>query len=213
MDTTVKDIAPATIDSLSDTAAYEWNFFPGDAIRIIVTPDTGFPNGIYPVEADGFVDLPMIGPLSVKTMSRTDFEKKVKDAYIPLLRFSNVQVRRVMSICFQGGFHRPGVYWITPGSTLWYALSLAGGTEREDGFKKIKWERDGKIMDQKISDLLRDSQPIFKLGFRSGDVIRVINRPRRTGWEVFTHDILPILSITVSTAVSALTLYEWSENR
>jgi hypothetical protein len=28
MDTTVKDIAPATIDSLSDTAAYEWNFFP-----------------------------------------------------------------------------------------------------------------------------------------------------------------------------------------
>ena len=200
-------------DSADDPDAYEWTFLPGDAIRIIVTPDTGFPNGVYPVEADGNVDLPMIGPLSVRSTSRTDFEKRVKDAYIPLLRFSSVQVRRVMSIGFQGGFHRPGVYWITPGATLWYALSLSGGTVREDGLKKIRWERDGKKLDQKIAELLKDPQPIYKLGLRSGDIIRVINRPKKTGWDVFRQDVLPILSFGLSSAVTAITLYEWSQKR
>jgi protein involved in polysaccharide export with SLBB domain len=215
MDTTVSNVTPAvtSVDSPNDTAAYEWNFLPGDAIRIIVTPDTGFPNGIYPVEADGFVDLPMIGPLSVKTMSRTEFEQKVKEAYIPLLRFSSVQIRRVMSIGFQGGFRRPGVYWVTPGSTLWYALSLAGGTVREDGLKKIRWERDGKRMEQKVPELLKDPQAIFKLGLRSGDIFRVINRPKKTGWEIFRQDVLPLLSIGLSSAVTAITLYEWSQKR
>lgn len=215
MDTTAKNVTSTvtTVDSSEGPAAYEWNFLPGDAIRIIATPDTGFPNGVYPVEADGFVDLPMIGPLSVKTMSRTEFEQKVKEAYIPLLRFSSVQIRRVMSISFQGGFRRPGVYWIAPGATLWYALSLSGGTEREDGLKKIIWERNGKKMDQKVSELLKDSQPVYKLGFRSGDVIRVVDRPKKTGWDVFRQDVLPILSITISAAVSTITLYEWSQRR
>lgn len=213
MDTTAKNVTSTvtTVDSSEGPAAYEWNFLPGDAIRIIVTPDTGFPNGVYPVEADGFVDLPMIGPLSVKTVNRADFEKKVKDAYIPILRFSSVQVRRVMSIGFQGGFQRPGVYWVTPGSTLWRTISMTGGTIREDGLKKIKWERDGKRMDQKVIELLKNPQPIYKLGFRSGDIIRVIHRPKKTGWEIFRQDVLPLISIGLSSAVTAITLYEWSQ--
>ncbi len=213
VDSTTKDTTPAAApnNSAEDPFAYEWNFLPGDAIRITVDPDTGFPNGVYPVEADGFVDLPMIGPLSVKTVNRADFEKKVKDAYIPILRFSSVQVRRVMSIGFQGGFQRPGVYWVTPGSTLWRTISMTGGTIREDGLKKIKWERDGKRMDQKVIELLKNPQPIYKLGFRSGDIIRVIHRPKKTGWEIFRQDVLPLISIGLSSAVTAITLYEWSQ--
>ncbi|NLG17596.1 MAG: hypothetical protein GX556_09735 [Fibrobacter sp.] len=219
MDTTANNVTPtvtsavASVDSSNDTAAYEWNFLPGDAIRITVTPDTGFPNGVYPVEADGFVDLPMIGPLSVKTMNRTEFEQKVKEAYIPILRFSSVQVRRVMSIGFQGGFRRPGVFWVTPGSTLWYALSLTGGTEREDGLKKIKWERNGKRIEQKVPELLKDPQPIYKLGLRSGDIFRVIKRQKKTGWDVFRQDVLPLISFGLSSAITAITLYEWSQKR
>jgi len=215
MDTTSKNDTPvsATVDSSENPAVYEWNFLPGDAIRIIVTPDTGFPNGVYPVEADGFVDLPMIGPLSVKAMNRVEFEQKVKEAYIPILRFSSIQIRRVMSIGFQGGFRRPGVYWVTPGATLWYALSLAGGTEREVGLKKIKWERNGNRMEKKVSALLEVPQPIYKLGLRSGDIFRVINRPKKTGWDVFRQDILPIISFGLSSAVTAITLYEWSQKR
>lgn len=198
-------------DSVKGSALNDWHFLPGDAIRINVMPDTGFPNGIYPVDGDGYVDLPMVGPLQVTSMSKSDFEEKVKKVYIPLLRYSSVQVRRVISISFQGGFNRPGVYWMSPAATLWYSLSLTGGTAREDGMKRIKWERDGKIMEQKVTELLKVPKPIAELGFKSGDVIRVLNRPKKTGWDVFRQDVLPLISFGLSSAVTAITLYEWSK--
>jgi len=205
---------PAPVkDSVASSALNDWHFIPGDAIKISVIPDTGFPNGIYPVDGEGFVDLPMIGPLQVTAMSKTAFEERVNKTYIPLLRFSSVRVRRVISIGFQGGFQKPGVYWISPGATLWYALSMTGGTVREDGIKRMKWERSGKKMDQKLSELLQTPKPISELGFKSGDVIRVINRPQRTGWDIFRQEVLPLLSIGLSTAVTGISIYEWNKNR
>lgn len=191
----------------------DWSFKCGDGIRIIAIPDTGFPNGIYPVDGDGYVDLPMIGPLQVTTMSRSSCEKIVRETYIPLVRFSSIQVRRVISISFQGGFQNPGIYWLSPGATLWYALSLSGGTIREDGLKRIIWERDGEIMEQRIIELLKQQKTISELGFKSGDVIRVLARPKRNGWEIFRQDVVPLLSFGISGIVSAITLYEVYQRR
>jgi protein involved in polysaccharide export with SLBB domain len=190
-----------------------WDFHTGDAIRITATPDTGFPNGIYPVDGDGFVDLPIIGPLNVKSMDKASFEKAVGDHYIPLLRYSSIQVRRMISISFQGGFRNPGVYWISPGATLWYALSLAGGPVREDGLKRIKWERGGTTFKQKIPDLIEMPETISELGFKSGDVIRVLIRPKRTGWEVFRQEIIPIIGLGSSSAIAAFYIHQWSKGR
>lgn len=203
--------APQLKTETTESILHDWHFVPGDAIMITTTPDTGFPNGIYPVYGDGFVDLPMIGPLQVTKMSRAEFEEKVKEVYIPLLRYSSILVRRVISISFQGGFQRPGVYWVSPGATLWYALSLCGSTIREDGLRKIKWERNGELMEQRVIDLLNTPKPMSELGIRSGDVMRVINRQKRTGWDVFRQDVLPLISFGLSTAVTAITLYEWSQ--
>jgi len=197
----------------NDACIIDWNFKPGDGIKISVIPDSGFPNGIFAVDGQGYVDLPMIGPIQVTSMDRNKFQEIVTDTYIPLLRFSSIQVRRVISLSFQGGFQRPGVYWISPGATLWYALSLTGGVVREDGLRKIKWERNGEVMEIKGADLLKNPIPVMELGFQSGDVIRVINRPNRTGWEVFRQEILPIVSLGVSSAVSAITVYEWMQRR
>ena len=215
-DTTVqKSVTPVSEKSAPTVPSIinDWRFNPGDAIRITVTPDTGFPNGIYPVDGEGYVDLPMIGPLQVTSMSKVQFEEKLADAYIPLLRFSSIQVRRVISISFQGGFQRPGVYWVQPGATLWYALSLTGGIIREDGLKRVKWERNGKVMEQRGAELFSSPKPLIELGFQSGDVVRVINRAKRTGWDVFRQEILPMISFGLSTAITAITLYEWSQKR
>ena len=203
--------SPEVAKSIQKSFLTDWNFHSGDAVRITVTPDTGFPNGIYPVDGDGYVDLPMIGPLQVTSMSKAEFEQKISEKFIPLLRFSSIQVRRVMSISFQGGFQRPGVYWLSPGATLWYALSLTGGTVREDGLNRIKWERGGERMGEKVTDLLGKPEPIAELGFQSGDVLRVLNRPKKTGWDVFRQDVLPLISFGLSTAITAITLYEWSQ--
>ncbi|HEX2955669.1 MAG TPA: hypothetical protein VHO70_02485, partial [Chitinispirillaceae bacterium] len=68
-----------------------------------------------------------------------------------------------------------------------------------------------KRMDQKVTDLLKVPEPVAKLGFRSGDVIRVLNRPKKTGWDVFRQDVLPLVTFALSSAVTAITLYEWSQ--
>ncbi len=190
----------------------DWHFMNGDAIKITVIPDT-FPNGIYPIDGDGYVDLPLIGPLQVTKMNKSEFEQKLIETYVPLLRFSSIQVRRVISIGFQGGFNNPGVYWVSPGATLWYALSLAGGTVREDGIQKIKLERDGIIIEEKVSELLKITKPIAVLGIRSGDVLRVLDRPKRTGWDVFRQDVLPILSFGLSSTLAAVSIYEWRKDK
>jgi protein involved in polysaccharide export with SLBB domain len=190
-----------------------WQFQNGDAIRIIAIPDTGFPNGIYPVDGEGYVDLPMIGPLQVTSMSKSECEKRLREVYIPLLRYSSIQLRRVISISFQGGFQSPGVYWVSPGATLWYTISLTGGTIREDGMRRIEWERDGKIMEQKVTELLKNPKPIAELGLKSGDVIRVLARPKRNGWDVIRQDVLPLMSIALSSAVASISFYQWSQRR
>ncbi|NLE02786.1 MAG: hypothetical protein GX640_23210 [Fibrobacter sp.] len=206
--------APVAVKESKGTSVLDdWNFHPGDAIRISVTPDTGFPNGIYPVDGDGFVDLPMIGPVQVTKVDKSTFEKKVDSAYIPLLRYSSVQVRRVMSIGFQGGFLRPGVYWVSPGATLWQALSMSGGTVRSDGVKRLKWERSGKKIEQDLPSMLQEKKSITELGFKSGDIIRVVNRPEKTGWDVFKQEVLPLITLGLSSAMTAITLYDWYRGR
>lgn len=191
----------------------DWNFRPGDAVKISVVPDTGFPNGIYPVDGQGYVDLPMIGPLRVTRMSKEDFEKKVGDSYANLLRFSSIQVRRLISIGFQGGFEHPGTYWFSPGATLWYAISTTGGPVREDGYKRIKWERSGTTINSNMAEIVMSQEPLAEIGLQSGDIIRTIIRPKRTGWDVFKQDVLPLVSLGLSTAVSSLTVYELYKRR
>jgi protein involved in polysaccharide export with SLBB domain len=186
----------------------DWDFRPGDALKINVLPDTGFPNGLYPVDGQGYVDLPIVGPIQVTSISKADFQKKITDSYINLLRFSNIQVRRVISIGFQGGFQRPGLYWVSPGATLWYTISMSGGPVREDGFKRIKWERSGKIINRHLANMIESQKPVEELGFRSGDVLRSVVRPQRTGWDVFRQDVLPLLSLAVTSSVTALSVYQ-----
>ncbi|NLG17868.1 MAG: hypothetical protein GX556_11095 [Fibrobacter sp.] len=209
--TTSAPSVPQISESSQGSFLTDWNFRPGDAIIITVTPDTGFPNGIYPVDGQGYVDLPMIGPLQVTKMGRASFEKKIGETWIPLLRFSSIQARRVISLTFQGGFNRPGTYWVSPGATLWRALSQTGGTVREDGIEKIKWKRGAQKMTPEFTELLTQTKPIAELGFQSGDILEVINRPKRTGWDIFKQDILPVVSFGLSSAVTAITLYEWSQ--
>ncbi|MDO5575441.1 MAG: hypothetical protein Q4F84_00055 [Fibrobacter sp.] len=213
---------PVATDSSSDTTTeklaqpaqtgnvyvLDWNFRPGDGVRVNLMPDTGFPNEIFVVDAQGYVDIPMIGPVQVTTVGREEFQKMVYDAYIPLLRYSSVMVRRVISLSFQGGFRRPGVYWVSPGATLWYAMSMTGGVIRQDGLKRIKWEKKGQLMELRGIKLLENPAPIEEMGFQTGDVIRVITRQDRTGWEVFRQEILPLVTFGISTALSAYTLYK-----
>jgi len=189
-------------------AAHPLPFQAGDALEIRTYPDTtAFPRGFYPIDGEGFVDFPIIGYVKVTTLSADALTKMLAEKYVDYMRYPTMSVRPVMRITFQGGFMRPGLYWINPNATLWEALQMTGGTQRMDGCQKIKWERSGKVVSDKLIVTLEDGKSLYQIGFKSGDQITVLQQPYRTKWEMFRGDVIPLISTSLSLVISALTLY------
>jgi protein involved in polysaccharide export with SLBB domain len=186
-----------------ENCATNWNFQPGDAIRISAVPDTGFPNGIYQIHTNGYVDLPMLGTVKVVPSQRDSFQSFVKQGYVQFIRDPHIQVERVIRVSILGGFIKPGLYWISPETTLWNAIYMAGGTTREDGIKKMRWERDGKIMKRKLITDFESGKTLEEMGFNSGDQISVTARTKRSTWEIIVQGVIPIASFVLAIATTA----------
>jgi protein involved in polysaccharide export with SLBB domain len=176
-------------------------FRTGDAVRVIVYPDSmGFPGGTYPIDSHGFVDLPIIGYLKVIDMSPHQIEQLLTEKYSAYLPRPNIAVRPAYRISLLGGFLRPGLYWVNPRESLWDAVEKAGGTQREDGIRKIKWERDTKIIKKTIIPEFQSGASLYSIGFKSGDQLRVTARPRQQFMESIQTNILPFFTIMLTTA-------------
>ena len=183
-------------------------FVPGDALLVSTWPDSaGFPRGFYPIDGDGYVDFPIVGYLKVTDKSPEALSKILSEKYVDFMRYPHMSIRPMLRVSLSGGFYRPGLYWINPHASLWDAVRTAGGTQRLDGFKKMKWERDGGVVKENLVPLLQEGKSLYQIGFKSGDQITVLQQPLRTGWEVFRTDVLPMISFSISTAISVFTLY------
>jgi protein involved in polysaccharide export with SLBB domain len=180
-----------------------WNFQPGDALRISAAPDTGFPNGIYQIHTNGYVDLPMLGTVKVVPSQRDSIELFVKQGYVNFIRDPHIQVDRVIRVSLLGGFIKPGLYWISPETTLWNAVYMAGGPMREDGIKKMRWERNGKIVKKKLITDFESGKTLEEMGFNSGDQISVTARTKRSTWEIVIQDVIPIASFVMAIVTTA----------
>lgn len=198
----------AASSSAIDAAVRPLPFRPGDALLITTYPDSaGFPSGFYPIDGEGYADFPIIGYVKVTGMSADELAKLLADKYVDFMRYPHMSIRPLIRVALNGGFYRPGLYWLNPHSTLWQTVQIAGGTQRMDGFKMLKWERDRKVLNNDLVHLLQEGKSLYQIGFRTGDQITVIQQPQRTGWEIFRSDVLPVLSFTISTAVSVVSLY------
>jgi protein involved in polysaccharide export with SLBB domain len=183
-------------------------FKPGDALQIITYPDSNaFPKGLYSIDGEGFVDFPIIGYVKVIDMSAEALSKLLSEKYVDFMRYPYMKIRPLIRVSLTGGFLRPGLYWIDPHTSLWEAVQVAGGTQRGDGFKKLKWERSRVVVNKDLVPLLQEGKSLYQIGLQTGDQVTIIQRPQQSGWDVFRTDILPILSIIISTGVSAFTVY------
>jgi protein involved in polysaccharide export with SLBB domain len=188
-------------------------FKTGDAVRIMVFPDSmGFPGGVYPIDSHGFIDLPIIGYLKVIDMSPQQIEQLLTEKYSAYLPRPNIAVRPAYRISLLGGFARPGLYWVNPRESLWDAIEKAGGTQREDGIKKIKWERDSKLIQKTILPEFQSGASLYSIGFKSGDQLRVTARPRQQLLESIQSNILPFFTILL-TATSVYATYQYYTGR
>ena len=126
-------------------------FRPGDAVKISVYPDTSsFLNDIYNIDGNGNIFLPIRGKINVSNLSVIEFESYVKKNFAAYLRYPDVKVRPLIRVSLLGGFANPGLYYIDPDYTMWDLVHLAGGTLREDGLRKMKWERNRDIVEKNL---------------------------------------------------------------
>ena len=191
---------------------------PGEAIRIYAFPDTGsFVNGFYPIDGKGRIYLPIIGKMDVMNMTEKAFLDTLKAQYINYLRYPNVQIRHNIRISLLGGFQRPGLYYIDPDYSIWDAVYLAGGTTREDGLKRMQWERDREAVTKDVIPYFQSGQSLRSIGFQSGDQLWTPVEPKRGWWEVVVKDVMlsqvfPIVTTSASLYISYL-MYATYKNR
>jgi protein involved in polysaccharide export with SLBB domain len=204
--------ASDTAKQVPDSAAVKKDssfFNPGEAIKISVYPDSAlFLNGFYQIDNDYNVNLPILGLVSLKNRSHVDLINFLKKEYSDYLRYPNINVTPFIRVSFFGGFFRPGLYWIEPRNTLWDAVQMAGGVNREDGLKKIRWERNGTVVSNNIIAPFESGTSLTNMGFRSGDQLCVTAKSKLVFWDVFRQDIIPILTFALSSAVTSMTAYQ-----
>jgi polysaccharide export outer membrane protein len=183
-------------------------FRPGDAVKITVYPDTAaFPNGVYRIDSQGRIDLPILGLIDIQSMTPVELKDTVKNTFINFLPHPNISIRPLIRISLLGGFFRPGLYWIDPRASIWDAVQMAGGIEREDGVGLLRWERSRKLVSSDCVPVFQSGESLSEIGFQSGDQLWVTSRPKRQSWEIFRQEIVPVATTLITTVSSILTLY------
>jgi polysaccharide export outer membrane protein len=197
-------------DSLLKNSPYPFPYFnEGDAIKITIYPDSSlFLNGFYTIDKSGYVDLPILGLVPVKGKTRNEFIDFLKKEYSDYLRYPNINVNTYMRVSFFGGFYKPGLYWVENRNSLWDAMQLAGGVNREDGLKMIRWERDGKVISYNVIGDFQSGNSLQSMGFKSGDQLCVTFRPKEQFWDTFREDVLPLFAFTLSSLTTAASIYQ-----
>lgn len=185
-------------------------FKSGEAVFIRIYPDsTSFLNGIYRIDDKGCIDLPVIGSLQVNNMSEQQLVDTIKVSCIDYLPFPNIKITSLIRVSLLGGFYKPGLYWVESKNSLWDAIYLAGGLQREDGLKLLRWERDGKIVSRNLIQLFQSGGSLESMGFQSGDQLIVTSRPKS---QFFREYFIPLTTLLFTTITTVMSIYSISRD-
>jgi polysaccharide export outer membrane protein len=194
--------------NLQSTSAFNQMsvFKPNEAISVqIIHDSTSIFNGIYKIDERGYVNMPIIGHLSITHLSVSQLVDTIKTRCIDYLPFPNIRITPLMRLSLLGGFYKPGLYWIDSRSSLWDAIQLAEGFQREDGLKLLRWERDGKIISKDLTSIFQSGVSLQSIGFKSGDQLCITARPKTE--LSFREHFVPFFTLFLSTLTTGLTIY------
>jgi len=183
-------------------------YLPGDAVRISIFPDSAkLLSGDYPIDDQGYIDLPKAGLVYISKLSKEEFIGFLKETFVDYLRYPNIQVRPLIRVGMVGGFNQPGLFLVDPRNNLWELISHAGGAKREDGLSLISWERNGTVVSKTLIKQIESGISLSAMGVQSGDQFRVTERPRKEGWDIFKEDVLPVLSFAITAVATTFTVF------
>jgi polysaccharide biosynthesis/export protein len=111
--------------------AYDLPLGPLDVLRVSVfrVPEL---SGEYQVDAKGMIDLPLLGPISVRSYNPEQFALELERLYsVRYLNDPEVTIRVMStshnSVTVEGGVNSPGIYSLPGRTTLVGAIALARG--------------------------------------------------------------------------------------
>ena len=135
------------------TEAYDVALGPLDVLHINIfrVPDL---TGDYQVDANGRLDLPLVGAVSVRDENSEQFARKLEGLYgAKYLNNPDITVRvqttNQLNVTIEGGVATPGIYALPGKTSLLGAIALARGFNTQDSNPRrvaIFRKRDGKTV-------------------------------------------------------------------
>lgn len=144
---------------------------PGDLVRLRIWREPEL-SGDYPVDEQGVVVFPLIGPRTVTDIAPDSLKRDLIEAYAVYLRNPSIDVVLLRRVNVLGAVARPGLYPVDPTMTVADVLALAGGTTPIGNPNEIQLIRDGRTITTRLSQRAR----LAELSVRSGDQFYVPER-------------------------------------
>ena len=154
-------------------------FRPGDAINVVVWEylyeerrNLDF-SGIYPINPEGYVALPLVGEIRIKALTLDEVTKLIKEKYSEYLKEPYVYVRPLIRVTMQGAFRQPGLYLIDPSKSLWDLVALAEGPRAGANLEKLQVRRGGEIVIDGLLNAYERGYSLEEIGIETGDQVIV----------------------------------------
>lgn len=156
----------------------------GDRVRIDILEVPDYSHE-YQVLADGSLNLPLIGNLSVQGLSLKQAEARISNEYLSFLQLPCVTITllaaRPLKLGIAGEIHRPGSYTIpleegTSFPTVTQAIDLAGGVTQSADLRNVQIRRqtitgESQIVPVNLWALLQTGDLSQDVPLRDGDAI------------------------------------------
>jgi hypothetical protein len=100
---------------------------------------------------------------------------------------------------------------------MWDAVYQTGGTTREDGLKRMTWERDRRIVSNNVIPYYQSGQSLHSIGFKSGDQFVTPVDPLKGWWDAVMRDVVlsqifPVITTSASLILTFM-MYQAYNNR
>lgn len=175
----------------------EYTLGPGDRVQIDIfnVPEYSGENGQHQIQIDGTLNLPLIGNVSVRSMTVEQAKAAIEAKYakylqIPLVTL-NVLAARPLQIALAGEVQHPGSYTMSPNAggsgggrqgsqlpTITQALKLAGGITGSADIRQVKVrrpqpQRPEQIININLWELIQNGDLRQNIALRDGDTVFV----------------------------------------
>ncbi|MFC6669117.1 polysaccharide biosynthesis/export family protein [Marinobacterium aestuariivivens] len=159
----------------------DYKLVPGDQITLRVWGAVEIER-VLPVDAQGNVFIPAIGPIKVQGLTNGELNSRVTSAVRSVYPenvqvYTNLQGVQPVAVFVTGYVENPGRYAGTPSDSLLYFLDQAGGIDDQLGsYRQIEVLRNNKVIARAdLYDFLLNGD-LARPQFRDGDTIVVAER-------------------------------------